>query len=348
VTATVAAASSSTQAPVDHVHSDSKEQDAHGMQERAQRAIVVGVRSLKLLRLLQLDGLSDEEFNTRVDTVCAFIREHASEPDLMLDVSIAATYKNFRPTLLAEIVYFAVQVCNKFKLAWDNARTQRVWNCLKDSGFGLAASWKRDAVGGETIFFTLLACWFPTSALGVSWCTLFHGLVRAGISINHRDSSGNNCLLAKLSAMPLDKIEPWPRNTYFLEFLHDLGLDLNAANHNGETLLHICVQKHALDLLQQIATHPLFALFDLFVPDSQGRTPRKLAEQLAREQPTFRKRLDIAELMQMLENTWLQHKQPFVMRTMDRVTPLIPDLADIVLAYLIGERGGAPLKLSPQ
>jgi hypothetical protein len=145
--------------------------------------------------------------------------------------------------------------------------------------------------------------------------------------------------------MPLDKIEPWSRGNFFLGFLHELGLDLNAVNHNGETLLHICVQKHALDLLQQIATHNLFALFDLFVPDSQGRTPRKLAEQLAREQPTFRKRLDIAELFQMLENTWLQHKQPFVMRTMDRATPLIPDLAGIVLAYVRGEE---PLSNSPR
>jgi hypothetical protein len=116
-------------------------------------------------------------------------------------------------------------------------------------------------------------------------------------------------------------------------FLHDLGVDFNLQSNNGNTFVHELIRFQRVDALIELGQMKNVHHIDFLAQNRAGETPLDLARALYAKN-TDATRVKVLEAIELATTTWKENVWPLYRVAVLTYTPLIPDLAAMVMDYI--------------
>jgi ankyrin repeat protein len=157
-------------------------------------------------------------------------------------------------------------------------------------------------------------------------------LLDRGCEVDKRDESTGCTALIAQAAIHNAAVT---YSAWGLLLLLELGADINAQDLTGNTAMHYLAMRSKAEALRGIAEAGWMGGADLTLCNKEGKT----AVQVAQLQATVLKQSAAAEVLALLQ---LQHKMrperaEIMLNSLCDNTPLVPELARIVIAFIEGE-----------
>lgn len=131
--------------------------------------------------------------------------------------------------------------------------------------------------------------------------------------------------------------------TYLAKLIQSGGVDVNAQDKEGDTILHQLSSTCIVAILHQLAERGLLGLFDLFAVNAKGETPLQLVQQLTLVHTGNSAVEQMHQTISLLVSLWRRDVRPLLMHLVKAHLALIHDLADLVLEFVDGG-GSAPAR----
>jgi len=171
---------------------------------------------------------------------------------------------------------------------------------------------------------------FPN--LAGDWVYNFaEALLYRGCDVNARDPSGNTPLLEWCS----DHVRNMDSCGPLLLLKH--GADIDARGSDGYTAAHYLAELGHRAVLLGLADGGWLLTADLTLLSNAGESALQVAQRKLTEQPEDSSRREIVELLREQAALWQSQARPLLHSLLSH-SLLLPDLADIVLSYIDGQK----------